>query len=87
MIDRQINENIKLDLFELGLIIHFCITGGQHTFEDVKKLDNCEMRVKSNSMVLGSGLAPEARSLIIRLLKPHPNDKYVIILVLFNRSH
>ncbi|KAH9662279.1 serine/threonine-protein kinase/endoribonuclease IRE1a [Citrus sinensis] len=59
-----------VDLFSLGCVLFFCITGGQHPFGDRLERD---INITKNQVDLFLlGCIPEAEDLISRLLNPDP---------------
>ncbi|KAF8011203.1 hypothetical protein BT93_J1730 [Corymbia citriodora subsp. variegata] len=59
------------DMFGLGCILFFCVTGGRHPFEDSLKGD-CNIKEYTTDLSLVEFL-PEAADLFTRLLNPNPN--------------
>jgi hypothetical protein len=69
------------------LIIFFCITG-EHAFRKLDKLCDCELNVRRKKLRISkSDLNSEARHLIAQLLSTRQEERYVIILILFDCSH
>ncbi|KAK3410582.1 hypothetical protein EUGRSUZ_J02543 [Eucalyptus grandis] len=65
------HQMCSVDLFGLGCILFFCITGGKHPFGDGLKGDN---NIKEYSIDLSPvEFLPEAADLFARLLNPNPN--------------
>ncbi|KAJ8763994.1 hypothetical protein K2173_004865 [Erythroxylum novogranatense] len=59
-----------VDLFSLGCVLFFCITGGKHPFGD--RLERDINIVKNRMDLFLLDCMPEAEDLISRLLKPDP---------------
>jgi serine/threonine-protein kinase/endoribonuclease IRE1 len=42
----------RADLFALGLVVYFCITGGLHPFGDLTNPTNCDTEITKNALNL-----------------------------------
>ncbi|XP_039159325.1 serine/threonine-protein kinase/endoribonuclease IRE1a isoform X1 [Eucalyptus grandis] len=74
------HQMYSVDLFGLGCILFFCITGGKHPFGDSLKGDN---NIKEYSIDLSPvEFLPEAADLFARLLNPNPNLRPKAMVVL-----
>lgn len=59
-----------VDLFSLGCVLFFCITGGRHPFGDSLERDVNIVNNKMNLLLVDN--IPEVVDLICRLLNPNP---------------
>lgn len=59
-----------VDLFSLGCVIFFCITGGRHPFGDLLERDINIVKNQKDLFLVEH--FPEAEDLISRLLNPGP---------------
>lgn len=64
-------QTSAMDLFSLGSVLLFCLTGGRHPFGEGEERD---INIRNNKMDLSSlEFMPEAHDLILHLLNPLPH--------------
>jgi serine/threonine protein kinase len=72
-------EDLNYDLFGLGLVFYFCVTG-EHPYEKLNNSSLCEVNIRAWSHYdLQSN--KEAMDIISRLLEPSPSDRYICIII------
>jgi serine/threonine-protein kinase/endoribonuclease IRE1 len=69
-------ETRAVDLFSLGCVLFYCITGGRHPFGD--HLERDVNIVKNQKDLFLVEYIPEAEDLISRLLNPDPELRYAL---------
>lgn len=68
-------QTLAVDLFSLGCVLFFCVTGGKHPFGDSIERDFNIVNDRKDLFLVDN--MPEAMDLFTRLLDPDPNMRYV----------
>lgn len=71
---RNERQTRAVDLFSLGCLLFFCITGGQHPFGDTFERDINIVHDRKDLFLIEN--LPEATDLITSLLHPKPELRY-----------
>lgn len=78
---RDERQSRAVDLFSLGCILFFCITGGNHPFGDSLERDLNIVNDKKDLFLIEN--IPEAMDLVTGLLDPNPTLRYYLIFLQF----
>jgi hypothetical protein len=62
-----------MDIFSLGCVMHYCLTGGKHPFGGNFERDTNIMRGQPNLLALAS--SPEAVNLVAAMLSKNPTKR------------
>lgn len=73
-------QSKKLDVFALGCLVHYTLTGGRHPFGDTFERDQNIVLNKQKLKYVTH--IPEASSLVGAMLAPNPRDRPTIQAVL-----
>lgn len=82
---RDERQSRAVDLFSLGCVLFFCITGGNHPFGDSLERDLNIVNDKKDLFLIEN--IPEAMDLVSGLLDPNPTLRYHNVFLLHSTAN
>lgn len=79
---RHERQTRAVDLFSLGCLLFFCITGGKHPFGENLERDLNIVNARKDLFLIDH--LPEATDLVSKLLDPNPILRYILLKLMTN---